>query len=106
MITASLRARATAARLKPSRSFSSNAQVRRVLVSVDRFRMTAAASYPRIAVRATDCRHGARYGRHHNRPGIRCALADHRREQLRVGRALAPPNRCSNIEDSIQSQGE
>lgn len=45
MITASLRARATAARLKPSRSFSSKVQVRSVLVSVDRFRMTAAASY-------------------------------------------------------------
>ena len=44
MITANLRARATAARLKPSRSFSSSAQVRNVLVSDDRFKMTEAAS--------------------------------------------------------------
>ena len=45
MITANLRARATAARLKPRRSFSASAQVRSVLVSDNLFRMAEAASY-------------------------------------------------------------
>ena len=45
MITANLRARATAARLKPTRSFSASAQVRSVLVSDSLFKMTEAASY-------------------------------------------------------------
>src|SRR6478672_5790791 len=45
MTTANLRARATAVRLKPSRSFSASAQVRNVLVSDDLFKMTEAASY-------------------------------------------------------------
>lgn len=55
MITASLRAKTTAARLKPSRSLSTKAQPRRQLVSPDRFRMTVGCDRggysDRIAVR-------------------------------------------------------
>lgn len=35
----------------------------------------------------------------HDPPDIRCALAEQRREQLRVGRALAPPNPLAVLPD-------
>lgn len=48
MITANLRANATAARLNPSRSFSAKAHVLSALVSDDLFKVTDAASYSSV----------------------------------------------------------